>query len=154
MTSMVPLHLGGQKPFSASKPLKIEVLRGAKPKTSATKKTGGFHLPNKKPLKSQVLSFRGDSADRLHRERERCCQRRRYCLSDSVDLGSPSSREGFFLLPPSAHHRRFLAGKHVGSSFYIFIKSDANVCSGWHIFMFSSPIAPGCLFQVLLRTGY
>lgn len=50
----------------------------------------------KKPLKSQLLSFRGDSADRLHRERERCCQRRRYCLSDSVDLGSPSSREGFF----------------------------------------------------------
>lgn len=107
----------------------------------------------KKHLKSQLLSFRGDSADRLHRERP-CCQRRRYCLSDSVDLVSPSSREGFSLLPPSAHHRRFLPGKHVGSSFYIFIKSDANVCSGWHIFMFSSPIAPGCLFQVLLRTGY
>lgn len=53
----------------------------------------------KKPLKSQLLSFRGDSADRLHRERERCCQRRRYCLSDSVDLGSPSSREGFFPSP-------------------------------------------------------
>lgn len=52
MTSMVPLHLGGQKPFSASKLLKIEVLRGAKPKTSATKKTGGFHLAKKTLLKA------------------------------------------------------------------------------------------------------
>lgn len=49
MTSMKPLHLCGLKPFFASKHLKIEVLRGAKPRTSATNTTGGFH-PVKKPL--------------------------------------------------------------------------------------------------------
>lgn len=29
LTFMVPLHLGGQKPFSASKDFEIEVLKGA-----------------------------------------------------------------------------------------------------------------------------
>lgn len=37
MTSMKPLHLCGLKPFFASKHLKIEVSRSAKPRTSATK---------------------------------------------------------------------------------------------------------------------
>lgn len=151
---MVPLHQGGQKPFSASKRLKIEVLRGAKPKTSATKKTGGFHLAKKNLLKaSSSLSEGTAQTVCIERGSAAVSGDAIVCLTALIWAHLPAGKV-FFLLPPSAHHRRFLAGKHVGGSFYIFIKSDANVCSGWHIFMFSSPIAPGCLFQVLLRTGY
>lgn len=152
MTSVKPLHLRRLKPFFASKHLKIEVLRGAKPKIPATKKTGGFHLVKKPLLKPRSLFQRRRTVS--IEKKERCCQQRRYCLSDNVDLASPSNRKGFMLPPPSAHHSHFPASKHVGSSFYIFITSDANVCPSCHAFLFSSPIAPGCLFQVLLRTGY
>lgn len=156
---MVPLQLGGQKPFSASKDLKIEVLRGATWMRGAKERLENFTQQNAPPLKTQVFTFRGRQQHRawtinIEREHARLAVRGAaiVCPTVSISAHLPAVSAGGF--PSISLPQPHSFNQHSGSSLYIFTISDANVLRGCHIFIFTSANALGCLFQVLLRAGY
>lgn len=111
---------------------------------------------NPHPLIPRCFPFREEQQHRVWTisiERELGCQQSCYCLSGCVDLASPSSCVYWSfssLSLPQSHS----FNQHSQSSLYIFTRSDANVLSHWHIFIFTSANALGGLFQILLRAGY
>ena len=157
MTFAVPLHLGGQKPFSASKHFKIGVSKGAAQPSEA-----GEELkisPSKKslPPNTRVLPLRQRQkyrAGTISIERAGLsAEAAIVCLPVSVSSHLPAVSTGAFLPPTHLSHTPSISA---GKAAYTYLPDDTMLmCTlTTNIFIFTSAGALGCLFQIILRAGY